>query len=106
MIRAHLQKISHHELVIVHGGCPDGADRIADDIATALGLPIERHFANWHIEGRPAGLLRNARMVALGADVCLAYIHNRSRGATHCADLAEKAGIPTWRFEINDQESR
>lgn len=32
-----------------------------------------------------------------GADACVAFIREHSRGATHCAALAEQAGIPTWR---------
>jgi len=37
-------------------------------------------------------------MVAAGADLCLAFIHNGARGASHCAALAEQAGIPTIRI--------
>lgn len=98
LIHQHLAMISHHDLVIVHGHCPSGADRIADEIARFLSLPVERHPADWETYGRRAGYMRNAAMVAAGADLCLAYILDNSRGASMCADLAEAAGIATRRF--------
>jgi hypothetical protein len=57
-----------------------------------------------------AGPQRDADMVDAGADLCLAFIDpctkpgcrkiqpHGSHGASHTADLAEKAGIPTRRF--------
>ena len=89
------------DIVIVHGSCPTGADAMADEWARGFGATIERHPATWRPTGRldrSAGVRRNAEMVALGADVCLAFIRNGSRGASHTAALAEQAGIPTRRF--------
>ena len=77
-----------------------GADWLADRIAGIRGIWLERHPAKWAERGKAAGPHRNAEMVALGADVCLVFRQKgaASRGTSHCADLAEKAGIPTRRF--------
>ncbi|MGW1015631.1 SLOG family protein [Streptomyces niveus] len=87
--------------VIVHGACPSGADATASWWVRRyrhLGITEERHPAQWRTHGRAAGPIRNQQMVHLGADICLAFIRNGSRGATGCADLAEAAGIPTKRW--------
>lgn len=105
--------------VVVHGACATGADAFARRwVEGWRGYPgpgheyviEEAHPADW-TQGRGAGLKRNARMVALGADLCLAFIEpchsprcerpqpHGSHGASHCANLAEHAGIPTRRIE-------
>lgn len=88
--------------VVVHGDAPRGADAYAKAAVLRLqegGWPVgeEPHPAKWWI-GRGAGFLRNMEMCDLGADICLAFIKDNSRGATHCANFAEKSGINVRRF--------
>lgn len=88
------------EGLLVHGDAR-GADRMAAHIWTcSFGLAAEAKPAAWRTRGKRAGYIRNAEMVNRGADLCLAFIRNGSRGATMCADLAEKAGIPVRRYEV------
>jgi YspA, cpYpsA-related SLOG family len=82
-------------LVVVHGGCSRGADLFADRWARAAGVRAERHLAPWRLYGRRAGRVRNLAMVATMPDLCLAFIRDASPGATHCANAARAAGIPT-----------
>jgi hypothetical protein len=101
--------------VLVLGMANRGADAIANAWAVERkkrGHPVEveRHPADWYRRGRRAGVIRNAEMVAAGADLCLAFIDpcassvcrkprpHGSHGAAHCAGLAEQAGIPTTFF--------
>lgn len=90
------------DLTVVHGWCKTGADALADAWADRMGdqVVVERYRAEWEEYGKPAGFIRNAHMVDLGADRCFAFfkIGAANDGTTHCSDLAEKTGIPVTRW--------
>lgn len=110
-----IAEVSPRPVLVVHGACPTGADRQAEHYVRWLKskeclIDVERHPAeNFGLWPR-CGPIRNRHMVDLGAGVCLAFIGpctssrcrrpdpHPSHGASGCASLAEKAGIPTRRF--------
>lgn len=105
-LRAIALKAGYDQMAVIHGHCRRGADRYADIWAETWRVTCERYPADWSTYRKQAGYVRNAEMVAAGADECLAFIMpcedpycqrlrpHGTHGATHCADLAERAGIP------------
>jgi hypothetical protein len=75
------------------------ADWLADRIAASRGWSREPHPADWKRLGKPAGHARNGEMVAAGAAEALAFIRDRSPGASGCVRLARQASIPVTLFE-------
>lgn len=98
-IFAALDRLHQHDphLVIVHGA-GSGADRIAKLWAIQQGVPYEPHPADWGRYGKAAGPIRNQQMVALGADLCLAFPLPQSRGTYDCMRRAREAGIPVHDY--------
>lgn len=80
-------------IVVVHGDCPTGADRIAKEFCEEMDIKQDKHPADWGAHGKAAGPLRNQKMVDLGADACLAFPLEGSRGTVDCMERAEAAGI-------------
>ncbi|MGW1998432.1 DUF2493 domain-containing protein [Embleya sp. NPDC001921] len=76
-----------------HGDAP-GADRLGGTAAAELGLPVEKHPADWIHNGRRAGPIRNQHMVDLRPKICLAFPLPSSRGTHDCIGRARTAGIP------------
>lgn len=112
-IRDALATVWHPRNILVHGGCPTGADMLANACWTHWGGRTEPHQSETVYQpcrsdcrhGRrrrgqygtycPAPpQRRNRHMVQLGADICLAFIQSKSSGATETARYAHHAGIP------------
>lgn len=81
--------------IVVHGNNPNGADAFADEWARSgkLYVEVEPVDAHWELLGGHAGAERNGRMVARGADVCLAFPRGKSTGTRDCMQQAHDAGI-------------
>ena len=101
-------------MLVVSGGCPTGLDRMAENVARQWRWPVEVHPADWG-QGKAAGFRRNAMMVSLGADLCLAFAmpctvtscrkpgQHGTHGTRDCADRAKAAGIPVRWYAPRDQ---
>ena len=79
--------------VVLHGGCPTGADAMASDWCQRNGVTEDVFPAEWGIHGRRAGYLRNKAMVDERPDLVVAFRLEGSRGTQMTIDLATQAGL-------------
>lgn len=84
--------------VVVHGGCPTGADAMANSAALAYGHLLHLYIADWEHHGKSAGPKRNQRMIDAGADEVFAFGDlergGKRTGTGDCVARARRAGIP------------
>lgn len=66
---------------IVSGGCPQGGDRFAEQIAKNWQIPIKIYYAQWDKLGKSAGFVRNGD-IARDADVLIACVAADRTGGT------------------------
>ena len=85
---------------LLHGACPYGVDKLADEWAAQNGFTnkdgtLERYPAKWRVRGkldRSAGFDRNMEM-AENADALIAVWDQRSPGTKHMIEVAEAWGL-------------
>lgn len=79
-------------------GAARGADTLADNYASELGLNRVIFPINWTGQGKAAGALRDRRMLDLGPDLVIAFrADGESRGTDDMIEECRKRGIP---FEV------
>lgn len=116
-IRAILKRLQREaeaageEFIVIHGACPDGADKIADEICQSeLGLvpgeTLIREPAQWKRYGRAAGPVRNQKILNdHGPNIVYAFRNGtRSSGTDDMIKRAKKAKVPTRVLTANETE--
>jgi predicted Rossmann fold nucleotide-binding protein DprA/Smf involved in DNA uptake len=77
---------------IVSGGCSQGGDRFAEQIARGFQVPIMIHYAKWKKYGKSAGFIRN-KDIAKDADILIVCVSgDRSGGSENTIKEFEKMG--------------
>lgn len=66
---------------IVSGGCPKGADRMADDLAMAYGTSITTHYPRAKL-GTPDAYFERNTLIARDCDVLIALCTDDRKGGT------------------------
>lgn len=84
--------------ILVHGGCPTGADAIAHEWARRHGVRVEVFFADWDT-GLGAGPARNVAMAESRPDLCLGFPLGPSRGTRGCLREMRRCGVQTYSIE-------
>ena len=90
-------RAKHQDMVLLHGGSPRSAERIAACWADNRKVPQIVFKPDWNRDRNAAPFKRNDRMLeALPIGV---VVFPGSGIAANLADKARKIGIPVWRFD-------
>jgi hypothetical protein len=89
-------RVKHPDMVLLHGGSPKGAERIAACWADSRKIPQVVFKPDWTREGRAAPFKRNDRLLEALPIGVLAF--PGSGISANLADKAKKLGIPVWQF--------
>jgi hypothetical protein len=86
----------HPDMVLLHGGTPKGAERIAACWADSRKVPQIVFKPDWVRDARAAPFKRNDRLLDVLPIGVIAF--PGSGISANLADKAKKLGIPVWRF--------
>jgi hypothetical protein len=88
----------HPDMVLLHGGSPKGAERIAACWADNRKVTQIAFTPDWTRHAKAAPFKRNDQILnALPIGV---IVFPGSRISANLADKAKKLGIPVWRFGV------
>ncbi len=92
-------KESGFKITTVVSGCARGVDKLGEQMAKELGVPVERYPADWLKYGRSAGAIRNSQM-AKAASALVAVWRNSSPGTDNMISNMRLLGKPVYVLKV------
>lgn len=89
---------SEFEVTQVVSGCAEGIDKLGEEYAAFMKIPVQKFPADWETYGKSAGYIRNKQM-AENADALIAIWDGESKGTKHMIDIAEAKGLKVFVFK-------
>ena len=86
---------------VVSGTAP-GVDKLGEEYAKLLNLPIHRFPADWAKYGKRAGRVRNAQM-ADNAEALIAVWDGKSSGTENMIDMAKTRSLKVYIHYLNQK---
>jgi hypothetical protein len=86
----------HPDMVLLHGGSPKGAERIAARWADHRKVPQVAFKPDWTKHSKAAPFKRNDQMLEVLPIGAMVFPGTGIQG--NLADKARKLGIPVWKF--------
>lgn len=94
---AQIARSYEYDIFVKVGDCSTGVDKyVISWCETALENKFKIFKANWTKYGKKAGPIRNHEMVDSGADLCIAWPLEESKGTKDCTLYAASKDIPVW----------
>ena len=83
----------HHQVSIrqVIEGAARGADQMAGEIASGMGIPVVEYPAQWGLYGKAAGNIRNQQMLDEGKPDFILAFHNDIQHSKGTKDMIARA---------------
>lgn len=94
---------SKFEIKEVVSGCAKGVDTLGIVWAYNNNVPVAPYPANWEVNGKRAGFLRNQSMADY-SDALIAIWDGKSRGTADMISRAEKKGLKLYIHLVEKKE--
>lgn len=86
---------SDYAITQIVSGTASGVDKLGEEYARNMGIPVVRFPADWDLHGKSAGYIRNKEM-ADNADALIAIWDGASKGTKHMIDIAKQKGLKVF----------
>lgn len=102
MLHEVVDEIGRRHIECIASGDASGVDNLVREWCRNHHMPYRRFAADWHLHGKAAGPMRNARMLA-EVRPSLVVAFPGGKGTQNMVALAVNHGVEVRRFEVEER---